>query len=51
MYADKEAGCQVWHICTGVTKVAKARHSFLCAAGTIFSEKKGVCDWWYNVQC
>ncbi|XP_022701125.1 uncharacterized protein LOC111267260 isoform X1 [Varroa jacobsoni] len=51
MYADKEAGCQVWHICTGVSKVTKARHSFLCAAGTIFSEKKGVCDWWYNVQC
>lgn len=51
MYADPEAGCQVWHICTGVSHMTRARHSFLCAAGTIFNDKKGVCDWWYNVAC
>lgn len=26
-------------------------HSFLCANGTVFNEKSGVCDWWYNVDC
>lgn len=27
------------------------KHSFLCPRGTIFSQKSGVCDWWYNVEC
>lgn len=25
--------------------------SFLCANGTVFNERSGVCDWWYNVDC
>ncbi|XP_064472993.1 uncharacterized protein LOC135387793 [Ornithodoros turicata] len=50
MYADSDAGCQVWHMCTGVPNLG-ARHSFLCPNGTIFNERRGVCDWWYNVDC
>ncbi|KAK8777843.1 hypothetical protein V5799_020818 [Amblyomma americanum] len=50
MYADIDAGCQVWHMCTGVPNLG-ARHSFLCPNGTIFNERRGVCDWWYNVEC
>lgn len=50
MYADPDAGCQVWHMCTGVPNLG-ARHSFLCPNGTIFNERRGVCDWWYNVDC
>ncbi|KAH7948134.1 hypothetical protein HPB52_018705 [Rhipicephalus sanguineus] len=50
MYADTDAGCQVWHMCTGVPNLG-ARHSFLCPNGTIFNERRGVCDWWYNVEC
>ncbi|KAL3213488.1 hypothetical protein MRX96_051679, partial [Rhipicephalus microplus] len=50
MYADPDAGCQVWHMCTGVPNLG-ARHSFLCPNGTIFNERRGVCDWWYNVEC
>jgi hypothetical protein len=46
VFADREANCQVWHMCQGVRK-----HSFLCPNGTIFSEKAGVCDWWYNLDC
>ncbi|XP_015793890.1 uncharacterized protein LOC107370410 [Tetranychus urticae] len=45
-YADPETGCQVWHMCQGHRK-----HSFLCPNGTIFNQKSGVCDWWYNVDC
>lgn len=46
VYADEETGCQVWHICQN-----GQMHSFLCPMGTIFSEKNGVCDWWYNTPC
>ncbi|RWS31292.1 hypothetical protein B4U80_02472 [Leptotrombidium deliense] len=46
IYVDFETQCQVWHMCQG-TRI----HSFLCPNGTIFSEKSGVCDWWYNVEC
>lgn len=45
-YADPETGCQVWHMCQGLRK-----HSFLCPNGTIFNQKAGICDWWYNVDC
>ncbi|RWS16442.1 hypothetical protein B4U79_05473 [Dinothrombium tinctorium] len=46
IYADVETNCQVWHMCQG-----NRIHSFLCPNGTIFNEKTGVCDWWYNVDC
>jgi len=46
-YADTELRCQVWHICdeSGV------QQDFLCTNGTIYSQDKRVCDWWYNVNC
>lgn len=37
-------------MCTGVPNLG-VRHSFLCPNGTIFNERRGVCDWWYNVEC
>jgi len=46
VYADMETGCQVWHICQN-----RHKHSFLCPNGTIFNEKNGICDWWYNHDC
>jgi hypothetical protein len=46
VYADLETGCQVWHICQN-----RHKHSFLCPNGTIFNEKNGICDWWYNQDC
>ncbi|XP_076317492.1 uncharacterized protein LOC143229265 isoform X2 [Tachypleus tridentatus] len=48
-YADPETGCQVWHLCPGGYN--NFRHSFLCPNGTIFNERRGICDWWYNVSC
>ncbi|XP_074593682.1 uncharacterized protein LOC141849314 [Brevipalpus obovatus] len=45
-YGDPETGCQVWHMCQGISK-----HSFLCPNGTIFNQRSGICDWWYNVDC
>ncbi|XP_076334284.1 uncharacterized protein LOC143238177 [Tachypleus tridentatus] len=48
-FADPETGCQIWHICPGGYN--KHRHSFMCPNGTIYNELRGVCDWWYNVQC
>ncbi|XP_042869066.1 actin cytoskeleton-regulatory complex protein pan1-like [Penaeus japonicus] len=47
IYADVEAGCQVWHVC----ETDGRQHSFLCPNGTIFSQHLLTCDWWYNVQC
>jgi len=46
VFSDIETSCQVWHMCEKGTK-----HSFLCANGTVFNEKVGVCDHWYNVDC
>lgn len=45
-YPDLETGCQVWHICQGFRKF-----SFLCPNGTVFNQKSGICDWWYNADC
>ncbi|KAK4325808.1 hypothetical protein Pmani_003588 [Petrolisthes manimaculis] len=47
LYADTQAGCQVWHICEANSR----RHSFLCPNGTIFSQHLLTCDWWHNVHC
>lgn len=46
VYADLEAGCQVWHICQN-----RHKHSFLCPNGTLFNQKNGICDWWYAYDC
>lgn len=48
-YADSEAGCQVFRICTvGSTY---GFQSFLCPNGTLFNQEVFVCDWWMNVKC
>lgn len=46
-YADTELRCQVWHICDE----DRRQQSFLCTNGTVYSQDKRVCDWWYNVNC
>ncbi|XP_076323959.1 uncharacterized protein LOC143232410 [Tachypleus tridentatus] len=48
-FADPDTGCQVWHLCPGNHN--EFRYSFLCPNGTIFNERRGICDWWYNVVC
>ncbi|KOB65944.1 Uncharacterized protein OBRU01_22027 [Operophtera brumata] len=48
-YADAEAGCQVFRVCTvGSTY---GFQSFLCPNGTLFNQDVFVCDWWMNVKC
>ncbi|XP_042903216.1 uncharacterized protein [Parasteatoda tepidariorum] len=49
LYADPFTDCQAWHMCPGGN--LSPRHSFLCPNGTIFNQKKRICDWWYNVDC
>ncbi|GAB6027823.1 hypothetical protein CHUAL_002052 [Chamberlinius hualienensis] len=45
-YADVDYKCQVWHFCND-----GRRQSFLCPNGTIYSQEKFVCEWWFNVDC
>ncbi|XP_070395150.1 pneumococcal serine-rich repeat protein-like [Dermacentor albipictus] len=47
MFADVEAGCQVFHSCDNNDR----QKSFLCPNGTIFKQELFTCDWWYNVDC
>lgn len=46
-YADMEASCQVVHFCQS----GGVQNSFLCPNGTIFSQKKFSCQWWYKTNC
>ena len=46
-YADPEHRCQVWHVCD----MRSRQVSFLCTNGTVYSQEKRVCDWWYKVDC
>ena len=50
-YADPEAQCQVFHICTADGAGGLAKYSFLCPNGTIFNQNYFICDWWFNVDC
>merc|ERR1711994_190796 len=50
-YADSEAQCQVFHICTADGAGGLAKYSFLCPNGTIFNQNYFICDWWFNVDC
>ena len=52
-YADPEAECQVFHICTSSADPAAPleKYSFLCPNGTIFNQNYFICDWWFNVDC
>merc|ERR1712106_1211862 len=50
-YADPEAECQVFHICTADGAGGLAKYSFLCPNGTIFNQDYFICDWWFNFDC
>ena len=50
-YADPEAKCQVFHICTADGQGGLAKYSFLCPNGTIFNQNYFICDWWFNFDC
>lgn len=50
-YADPEAECQVFHICSDDAAGGLAKYSFLCPNGTIFNQNYFICDWWFNVDC
>ena len=50
-YADPEAQCQVFHICTADGQGSLAKYSFLCPNGTIFNQNYFICDWWFNFDC
>ena len=50
-YADSEAQCQVFHICTADGQGGLAKYSFLCPNGTIFNQNYFICDWWFNFDC
>ncbi|XP_045501874.1 putative uncharacterized protein DDB_G0277255 isoform X1 [Colias croceus] len=48
-YADQEANCQVFKVCT--SGATYGFQSFLCPNGTLFNQAVFVCDWWMNVNC
>jgi len=50
-YADPEAECQAFHICTADGTGGLTQYSFLCPNGTIFQQQYFVCDWWFNMDC
>merc|ERR1711892_658307 len=50
-YADPEAECQVFHICTADGAGGLSKYSFLCHNGTIFNQNYFICDWWFNFDC
>ena len=50
-YADPEAECQVFHICTADGAGGLAQYSFLCPNGTLFNQNYFICDWWFNFDC
>ena len=50
-YADGEAECQVFHICTNDGAGGLSKYSFLCPNGTIFNQNYFICDWWFNFDC
>ena len=47
LYADPEARCQLFHVCGRRGQ----KFSFLCPAGTIFTQNFLTCDFWYNFDC
>merc|ERR1712173_349832 len=50
-YADPEAECQAFHICTADGAGGLSKYSFLCPNGTIFNQNYFICDWWFNFDC
>jgi len=50
-YADVEAQCQPFHICTADGSGKMSMHSFICPNGTLFNQEFFVCEYWFNVDC
>merc|ERR1719206_1353942 len=50
-YADTEAECQPFHVCSADRDGGLAKNSFLCPNGTIFNQENFVCEYWFNVDC
>merc|ERR1712127_723541 len=50
-YADPEAECQAFHICSADGAGGLAKYSFLCPNGTVFNQNYFICDWWFNFDC
>ena len=50
-YADPEADCQLYHVCSDSGDGIFVTYNFLCPNGTIFNQEEFVCDWWFNVDC
>ena len=50
-YADPEAECQVFRICTADGAGGLSQYSFLCPNGTVFNQNYFICDWWFNFDC
>merc|ERR1711937_335472 len=50
-YADPEAECQAFHICTADGAGGLAKYSFPCPNGTLFNQNYFICDWWFNFDC
>merc|ERR1711981_992255 len=50
-YADPEAECQAFHICSADGAGGLAKYSFLCPNGTLFNQNYFICDWWFNLDC
>jgi len=50
-YADLEARCQVFHVCSKLPDGQYIQSSFLCPNGTIFQQETFSCQWWADVEC
>ena len=50
-YADIEAECQPFHVCSADRDGGLAQNSFLCPNGTLFNQENFVCEYWFNVDC
>merc|ERR1711892_1046649 len=50
-YADPEADCQPFHVCSFDRDGGLTKNSFLCPNGTLFNQENFVCEYWFNVDC
>merc|ERR1711892_1022921 len=50
-YADPEADCQPFHVCSAGRDGGLTKNSFLCPNGTLFNQENFVCEYWFNVDC
>jgi len=50
-YADLEARCQVFHVCSKLPDGEYIQSSYLCPNGTIFQQETFSCQWWADVDC